>query len=175
MTLAIDHFITRCRVSPRAAIDRHRIDRVVRTEFVNSCACELASVFRGHTGVVRIRRLSVKLALPRKKLGDLSLGRQWAAAFAALLKRALALPDGQGPTELRRFESRADWLADAIAAVLQGDPADRWEFAELPWLATSSLADAVSSNPRPRSRQRRSHPAAAAAARSPRRAADRHR
>jgi hypothetical protein len=143
MTLAIDHFVTCCRTSPRADVDRNRIDRIVRTEFVDSCARELASVFHGHTGVVRIRRLSVKLAFARRQLGEAAFGRQWAATFAASLKRALALPDGAGPLELRRFESRADWLAAAVAAVLQGDAATRWEFAELTWLASVSLAEAV--------------------------------
>jgi hypothetical protein len=115
---------------------------VVRTEFADGCARELASAFRGHTGVVRIRRLSVKVALARRQLGDAALGRQWAAMFAAALTRSLALPDGE--EELKRFASRADWLAAALAAVLQGDAAGRWEFAELTWLAASpSLTEAV--------------------------------
>ncbi|HKE47475.1 MAG TPA: hypothetical protein VKB52_05385, partial [Rhodanobacteraceae bacterium] len=142
MTLAIDRFATRCRASPRAAAERGRIERVVRTDFVEHCGRELATAFRGHEGVIRIRRLALKLALPRAGLGDVALARNWAASFAVSLRRALASPEG-GAIEIRRYASRADWLAAAIAAALAGELSGRWEFAELRWIGALPLGDAL--------------------------------
>jgi hypothetical protein len=131
MTLHIAKLSTHCR-APRG---REALGALVNSLARETLALELferlgPSLDR-QAPVVRIRRLEVKLALATQDLEPRRLVGAWAAALARALHEALARPDDAGET-LRRFESRAAYVAAAIAYLLRGETAGRaWQFPEI--------------------------------------------
>jgi hypothetical protein len=131
MTLRIGKLSTRCLV-PRGqeeagglvdAIARHVLPRELLERFGPSLDRQAA--------VVRLRRLNCTVRIELAELTRGGLAAAWADALARALHQALARPDQDGET-LRRFESRASYIAAMIVATARGPPERRsWQFPEL--------------------------------------------
>jgi hypothetical protein len=143
MSLTIAKLVTRCRASPRARLDRTRLDRAARDELPRACARALAAELGARDDVCRIRQLAVRVAVSAADAAGPRLAAAWAEAFRGALRQALARPSGAGPVELVRADSRAAWLARFLTDLLAGVAAQRWEYDEFRGLAERPVAEAA--------------------------------
>ncbi len=135
MSLTIERFATRCRVSPRARIGRAQIEDTVRAGVVREGGRALAGWERDGA-VVRIRRLKVAVSVKARDFASDRAAEIWAAALAAALRRVLSGVAG----ETVRAPGRAEWLGRYLAEVLAGTAAGRWEYAEFAGGETSGAS-----------------------------------
>jgi hypothetical protein len=140
MTLAIARFHTRCRAGPRTAFDLATIEKVVREEFPMHCARLLGVAFAHHRGVVRLKRLGLKLHVEGGNFDKQQLAQQWSAAFAEALRHALARP---ASVDLIRYEESSQWIAAVIEALLTSSVRGDWRFREYESLADLPLDQAL--------------------------------
>jgi hypothetical protein len=130
--LSVSRFVTRCRVPRGLGLDPARMDRLARGPVAAAFAREADGL--GGAGVVRVRRLAVRLAVAPGDLDESRLPALWAAAFARTLREAIARGGTPG-SEVVRAPDRAEWLARWIAAATGGLAAGRWEYEEFAHLA----------------------------------------
>lgn len=130
MSLTISKIHTRCRASSTAPVTATQLLRVAHQHLPTACRQVLAARWPAHEQIVRIRRLPLKLRLPRTDLHEEQIARAWAEALAQALWQALAYPTGAGAVEIVRAENRAAWLARFLTDLVQGRAQERWEYEE---------------------------------------------
>jgi hypothetical protein len=140
VTLTIERFVTRGKVSRRPNVGGALIDRVARERFAAECGRQLSRPWSLELGVVRIRRLWIRVAISPEQLKPEALTAAWVAAFIRELFKALAYPDG---VEIVRFESKAMYLAAAIRDLVIGSVAQRWEYEEFKRFFNYGAAETV--------------------------------
>ena len=119
------------------------VDDVAREALPRELVERLGPSLDRQAAVLRIKQLNVALRLAPEDLERGRLTAAWATALARALHEALARPDGDGEL-LRRFESRAAYVAAAIAFLLRGPPGGKpWHFPELEAKARLPTAIAV--------------------------------
>lgn len=130
MTLTIQKLVTKAKIPRPFKAGRALVDRVALEQFRVECARQLARTGPVASGVIRIRKLQVRVTLAPVQLKPDALAAAWVAAFMRELFIALAYPSGVGPLETRHFETRAEYLAATIRDVMTGIAAQRWEYEE---------------------------------------------
>ena len=130
MTLRIGKLATRCRVSRGHEDAGAFVDSVAREALPLELFARLGPSLDRQPAVVRLRRLNVALKVDVAELKHGALASAWAAAVIQALHQALARPGEDGT--LRRFQTRAAYVAEMIVFVSRGPPTDTfWEFPEL--------------------------------------------
>ena len=131
MTLHVGKLATRCLV-PRGQEEAGAlVEDVARRALPRELTERLGPSLDRQPAVVRLRRLDVKLRIGVAELKRGGLPGVWANAIARALHEALARSEGEGE-KLRRFESRASYVAAMIAHASRGPPeAKSWQFPEL--------------------------------------------
>ena len=131
MTVRIGKLATRC-LAPRGLGGAgDLVDAVARETLPRELSERLGPSLDRQPAVVRLRRLDVKLHISLAEVNRGRLAGAWANAVARALHEALARPEGEGE-KLRRFESRASYLAAMIVHASRGPPEGRsWQFPEL--------------------------------------------
>lgn len=128
MTLTVRRLATECRV-PRT-LDRvaAMADRVARDRLPGELGARLGPSLDPIEGIVRVRRLPLRVALPAAGLDEATLVAAWAKTFVRRLFQALACPSGVGPFQIARYASRADELAALVRDALAGIAAQAWQY-----------------------------------------------
>jgi hypothetical protein len=142
MSLTIERFVTRCEIPRRMSNRASLVDRVARERFVAECG-RFLDAWPSQLGIIRIRRLAVKLRVDPSRFDETSLSQAWAEAFLQELKIVLAYPTGAGKIEMVRAESRAAWLATFMADLLAGIAPQRWQYEEFRELFRLAKAEAA--------------------------------
>jgi hypothetical protein len=142
MSLTINRFLTRCEIPRRMSERAHLADRVARERFAAQCG-RFLDAWPAQLGIIRIRRLAVKLRVDPSRFDESSLSQAWAEAFLQELKIVLAYPTGAGKIEVVRAESRAAWLATFIVDLLAGIAPQCWQYAEFQQFFGLAKAEAV--------------------------------
>ena len=107
------------------------VDAVARETLPRELSERLGPSLDRQPAVVRVRLLNVTVRIDVAELKRGGLAGAWAKALARALHEALARPDGEGE-RLRRFESRASYVAAMIVHATRGPPEGRsWQFPEL--------------------------------------------
>ena len=131
MTLRIGKLATRCLASRGQGGVGELVDAVARETLPRELSERLGPSLDRQPAVVRLRRLDVKLHMSVAELKRGNFAGAWANAVARALHEALARPDGEGE-KVRRFESRASYVAAMIVHASRGPPEGRsWQFPEL--------------------------------------------
>ena len=104
-----------------------RLDRII-AERVAEALDAVAGDYGGEDGPVwRLRRLDLRLWLNTARLDDGMIARSFAATLARAIARNIA---DAGPGEVRRYPTRAAYLAAWVRDVIRGRAGGRWEYAE---------------------------------------------
>jgi hypothetical protein len=143
MKLTIHKMATRCHASRQGGDRQGMVNRVARERFPDLCAKRLSARLSALPGVVRIRRLPIRLKLPSARFDEEALANAWADAFVHSLFGALAQPTGAGAVELVRADSRAAWIARFITDLLLGVAHLRWEYEEYRELFRLKTSEAI--------------------------------
>jgi hypothetical protein len=131
MTLHVGKLATRCLVPRGQEEVGALVEDVARQVLPRELSERLGPSLDRQPAVVRLRRLDVKLRISVADVKRGGLASAWASAFARALHEALARPEGEGE-KLRRFESRASYVAAMIAHASRGPPeGGSWRFPEL--------------------------------------------
>jgi hypothetical protein len=135
MTLHIGKLATRCLAPRGREAAGALVDSVAREVLPRELGERLGPSLDRQVAVVRLKLLNITLRITPEELDQGRLAAAWAAAFARALLEALARPDGDGE-RLRRFASRASYVAAMIAYASRGPPeGGPWQFPELVALA----------------------------------------
>lgn len=137
MSLRIERFVTRCRASPSQGVRRATLETVVRNEFAAQCARRLEGI--PLRGLVRLRRLRLRLKISREDFSAGRLPALWAESFAAELARAAA----SGGEEVVCAENQTAWFAAFIRDLLAGRARQRWQYAEFSELFNLDVGHAI--------------------------------
>ena len=106
------------------------VDQVARARLSPAISGEhLGPSLSRQPGIVRIRRLALRVVIPASELNEDSLSRAWMQAFSKALFTALAYPSGgAGPFEIFRAESMASFIASAIQDLMDGTAPTKWRY-----------------------------------------------
>jgi hypothetical protein len=131
MSLHIARLDTICR-TPRGHEDAATfVDTIARQSLPRELLERLGPSLDRQPEVVRLRRLNVTVRIELAELQRGGLAAAWATALVRALHQALARPDQDGEM-LRRFETRAAYIAAMIASAARGPPdGASWRFPEL--------------------------------------------
>ena len=131
MTLRIGKLATRC-LAPRGQGGASElVDAIARETLPRELSERLGPSLDRQAAVVRLKLVNVTVRIDVAELKRGGLAGAWAKALARALHEALARPDGEGE-RVRRFESRASYLAAMIVHASRGPPQGRsWQFPEL--------------------------------------------
>ena len=110
----------------RARLAR-RLDRIVAERVADVVADALGELDREGGPVILIRRLDLRLWIDAARTADGDIARTWGTALARAVFHQVA---HAGPAEVRRFDSRAAFLAAWLSDHVAGRVAGRWEYAE---------------------------------------------
>jgi hypothetical protein len=130
MSLRIGQFNTTCHFPSRYRREAEFVDRLARGRFARDLGEHLGPSLARQPGIVRIRRLPLRVLIPARELNEDALSLRWRQAFGKALFTALAYPTGVGPFEVFRAESVAGFIASAIRGLLDGTAANAWQYAE---------------------------------------------
>jgi hypothetical protein len=130
MTLRIGKLATRCLVPRGQEEVGALVEDVAWQVLPRELSERLGPSLDRQPAVVRLRRLDVKLCMSVAELKRGNFAGAWANAVARALHEALARPEGEGE-KLRRFESRAAYVAAMIVHASRGPPEGSWQFPEL--------------------------------------------
>src|SRR5687767_9576395 len=129
MSINIGRFVTHCRAAGQHQTVGSLADQIVRNRFGTECSRRLSLLPASQAGVVRIRKLPVKLKISAAKLDEESITEAWVDAFLGELSIAVKT-NRISDSEIVYVKSRAEWLARFIADVLSGSANGRWEYEE---------------------------------------------
>jgi len=131
MILTVHKLQTHCR-SPKGCDGAGAlVDEVSRGPLVAELGAQLGPSLDRLPAVVRMRGLRVKVKVPAKRLNAQTLAGDWAREFSLALHRALAYPDGEGLSAVRRYPTRAAYNAALLQYLLTEGVSPTWEFPEL--------------------------------------------
>jgi hypothetical protein len=140
MNLSIDRFETRAVVPRRVRQSVPAIDRLVRERLGRELRRAIEVAWPGGSGVWRIRELQLKLRIPARNLSEDGLAEAWSNALTQQLLTTLRGSASES-TRTCYSPSRADWIAEFIAAAVHGR-ADEWQYAEFEPERQRAVADA---------------------------------
>ena len=126
MRIEIDQFVTRCRLPPNRRHIADLADRLARERFAAELSQRLGPSL-GNVGVVRIRRLQIRLRMNAGRVNEEALMQSWLAAFSRELFSALAYPSGAGPMGILRYDSAAAYHAAFLRDLVRGEAAG-WQY-----------------------------------------------
>jgi hypothetical protein len=130
MGLTIARFAIECR-APRNRRDAAAVvDRVVRERFASELAAFLGPNLARTPEIVRIRRLRLRIRTSAAGLTEQALLQALLEAFGRALFAALAYPEGAGPYEMQRADSRAHYLARYFRDAIEGKADAAWRYPE---------------------------------------------
>ena len=131
MTLTVHKLHTHCRYPKECDGTGTLVDEVVRGPLVSELNAQLGPSLDRLPTVVRVRGLRVEVKIPAKRLKTEMLAGDWARAFLLALHRALAYPDGDGASAVRRYQSQAEYNAALLQYLLTEGVSPTWQFPEL--------------------------------------------
>ena len=131
MSLAIRKLTTSCLTPPQHAALRSRVDQIARDSLRHSLGDHLGPGLDRLPEVVRVRRLGLHLEIRASQLNDTALSQLWSQAFSKALFEALAYPDGMGPVQTRRYDTRASYLAAALGEFSSRGSFHGWEYSDV--------------------------------------------
>lgn len=111
---------------PDRALTAARLDRLVRGRLKSALDAVLGPLDDEDGPVWRIRRVDIALWLDLDRFTDQAFARDWAETIARALYRQIA--EG-APSDVVRYDSRADYLASYLSDLLGGD-AQNWTYDE---------------------------------------------
>jgi hypothetical protein len=123
MSLTIRKLNTNCLAPPEHASLKTVVDRFARGRLARDLESFLGPSLDRQPEVVRIRRLAVRLEIRAAELTEDFLAQVWVAALSRALFETLAHPDGSGAAQIRRYVTRATYLAE-VARELAMHPGD---------------------------------------------------
>jgi hypothetical protein len=131
MTLTIQKLHTHCR-SPKSVEGASAlVDDVARGLLASELTAQLGPSLDCLPAVVRVRGLRVEVKIPAKGVNTNTLAYHWARAFSLALHLALAYPDGDGASAIRRYQSQAEYNAALLQYLLTEGTSPAWQFPEL--------------------------------------------
>jgi hypothetical protein len=130
MALRIGQFNTTCHVPRPHQREAEVVDRLARGRFARDLHEHLGPSLARQPGIVRIRRLGLRVIVPVSELNEEALSLKWRQAFGKALFTELAYPTGAGPFEVFRAESVAVFISSAIRDLLDGTASTQWQYAE---------------------------------------------
>jgi hypothetical protein len=126
--LRIDRFVIQCR-APRHRLEaRSLADSIAREEIARELGARLGPSLPRQAGVVRIRRLRVRIEVRGRAINRSRLIDAWVRAICRQLFTALAYPHGGGQFEIHRAATTAAFRAEFIRDLLSGAASGRWEY-----------------------------------------------
>jgi hypothetical protein len=131
MTLTVHKLRTHCRYPKECESAGTVVDEVSRGPLVSELGAQLGPSLDRLPAVVRVRGLRVGVKIPAKRLNARTLAGDWAREFSRALHRALAYPDGDGASAVRRYQSRAAYNAALFQYLLTEGVSPTWEFPEV--------------------------------------------
>jgi hypothetical protein len=136
MSLVVQKLRTHCRYPKGVDGVGGLMDEVSRGSLASELGAQLGPSLDRLPAVVRVRGLRVGVKIPAKRLNAQTLAGDWAREFSLALHRALAYPDGEGLSAVRRYPTRAAYNAALLQYLLTEGVSPTWEFPELEaWLA----------------------------------------
>jgi hypothetical protein len=138
MSLTIGRLRIRASIPRRLRSLASAVDDAARREFT-------PALRRVHTAqppapaVCRIRQLRVRLRVTPEDVRRARLADLWADAFARTLHAAIAA----GGADLVAAENRADWIAQFVRRLLDGDSVEGWAYEEFSGVASLAAGDAL--------------------------------
>jgi len=131
MTLTVHNLRTHCRYPKGCDGAGALVDEVSRGPLVSELSAQLGPSLDRLPAVVRVRRIRVGVKIPATRLTGQTLAGTWAREFSLALHRALAYPDGDGASAIRRYESQAEYNAALLQYLLTEGVSPTWHFPEL--------------------------------------------
>ena len=126
--LRIARFVTRCQ-APKGRPDVYSlVDSMAREQLAGELSSTLGPSLSQQTGVIRIRRLRVRIVVRGRHVDRTRLMEAWVRAICRQLFTALAYPHGGGQFEIHRAPSAAHFRAEFIRDLLGGIAAGRWYY-----------------------------------------------
>ena len=136
----VAHLHSRYRVfGARGEVARETAARleVIKRERLSAALTDaLEAALDGEESVYVLRRVRARVGLTLNETTDTRIANRWGEQLAGAVVRALASGDG---ANLVRFDSQADYVAQFVAALLNGDAWERWYFTAF----TRARADTV--------------------------------
>jgi hypothetical protein len=129
---------TECRAPRSLARAASVVDGLARGRLAGDLGARLGPSLDRIGGVVRIRRLPLRVIIRGADLDEAKISERWVGAFVQALFQALACPSGEGPYEVARYASRAEELAALVRDALAGVAARAWQYASF---RTSGVVD----------------------------------
>src|SRR5579872_3117439 len=126
--LRIDRFVIQCRAPSHRTEVRSLADSIAREEIARELGDRLGPSLSRQTGVVRIRRLRVRIEVRGRAVSRSRLVDAWVRAICRQLFTALAYPHGGGQFEIHRAASPAEFRAEFIRDLLSGAATGRWQY-----------------------------------------------
>lgn len=130
MALVIHKLATECHLPPHHRSSAELVDRLARGRLARDLGEHLGPSLARQPGIVRIRRLPLRVIIPASELNEDALSLAWRQAFSKALFTALAYPTGVGPFEVFRAESVASFIASAIQDLMDGTASTKWQYTE---------------------------------------------
>jgi hypothetical protein len=141
--LRIARFVTRCQ-APQGRSEVYSLaDSIVREQLAGALAGALGPSLSRQTGVVRIKRLRVRIEVRGRSIDRGRLIEAWVRALTRQLFTALAYPHGGGHFEIERAASPAHFRAGFLRDLLSGTAPGRWIHRDREALLRLTRADAV--------------------------------
>lgn len=131
MSLTIHKLSTHCRAPKSSEGAGALVDEVSRGPLVSELGAQLGPSLDRLPAVVRVRGLRVGVKIPAMRLNAQTLAGDWAREFSRALHRALAYPDGEGASAIRRYWSQAEYNAALLQYLLTEGVSPTWQFPEL--------------------------------------------